>query len=106
MEFSILGPKCYLKTVDFIFQFFFYYVRYCCSICCSRPCVVETDSNKKHLQTQLLTRAAPHKCIPCICSHLFKKKKSKNYLLLNLKKIIESASRIALYEQKHINPSL
>lgn len=107
MEFSILGPKCYLKTVDFIFQFFFYYVQYCCSICCSRPCVVETDSNKKHLQTQLLTHVQLHTnaflAFVLIC---LKKKKSKNYLLLNLKKIIESASRIALYEQKHINPSL
>lgn len=30
------------------------------SICCSRPCVVERDSNKKHLQTQLLVHVQFH----------------------------------------------
>lgn len=87
VEFSILGPKCcYLKTVDFIFQFFFS-VMYSAvfSICCSRPCVVETDSNKKHLRTQLLihvqlhTNALPAFVLICLRS---------NYLPLNSKKIM------------------
>lgn len=55
------------------------------AICCSRPRVVGADSNKKHLQTQLLIHVQLHTA--CICSHLFKKKKYY-YLPLNVKKIM------------------